>query len=65
MIDITTLPAYKNWKKELRDIEMLLNNSELTKRPYGCKCQTLHRKLSGDGCDECNPELANEWVGEE
>ena len=28
--------------------------------PYGCKCQTLAKKLTGDGCDICNPELAEE-----
>ena len=27
-------------------------------RPYGCKCQDLAHKVAGDGCDECNPELA-------
>ena len=29
-------------------------------RPYGCKCDTLSHKLTGDGCDECNPEMAEE-----
>jgi hypothetical protein len=29
-------------------------------RPYGCKCETLSNKLTGDGCDECNPEMAEE-----
>ena len=36
------------------------NSEGVKKGPYGCKCQTLHHKLSGDGCDECNPELAKE-----
>ena len=29
-------------------------------RPFGCKCETLSNKLTGDGCDECNPEMAEE-----
>jgi hypothetical protein len=29
-------------------------------RPFGCKCQSLSKKLTGDGCDECNPEMARE-----
>lgn len=23
--------------------------------PYGCRCQTLHHRIAGDGCDICNP----------
>jgi hypothetical protein len=24
--------------------------------PYGCRCQTLHQRVSGSGCDICNPQ---------
>lgn len=30
--------------------------------PLGCKCQTLGHRLTGDGCDECNPELVAEFL---
>lgn len=29
-------------------------------KPFGCKCTSLARHLTGDGCDECNPEMAAE-----
>ena len=25
-----------------------------------CKCKTMSEKLLGDGCDECNPEMARQ-----
>lgn len=28
--------------------------------PFGCYCQTLHHRVTGDGCSICNPELAKE-----
>jgi len=34
-------------------------------RPYGCKCQSLHVKVVGDGCDECNPDYMEGWDDEE
>lgn len=30
--------------------------------PLGCKCQTLAHHITGDGCDECNPELAAQFL---
>lgn len=42
-----------------REIEKLIWDEEVERR-YGCKCDTLAHKLTGDGCDECNPELAAE-----
>lgn len=28
--------------------------------PYGCRCQALAHRVTGDGCDICNPEMAAE-----
>jgi len=28
--------------------------------PFGCKCTELSHHVLGDGCDQCNPELAEE-----
>ncbi len=33
-------------------------------RPFGCKCQSMDHRVLGDGCDECNPELAAEIKAE-
>lgn len=35
------------------------------KPPFGCKCETLHHHLAGDGCDECNKALAIELLTDE
>jgi len=37
----------------------------LTKRPFGCKCETLREKALGDGCDECNKALVIEMLTDE
>jgi len=31
-----------------------------TPSPFGCKCTDLARHILGDGCSECNPEMAEE-----
>jgi hypothetical protein len=36
-------------------------NGKIIKRPFGCKCQSLRHKLTGDGCEECNPEYAKQF----
>lgn len=37
----------------------------LTKRPFGCKCETLREKVLGDGCEECNKALVIEMLTDE
>ena len=29
--------------------------------PFGCKCLTRAQHVTGDGCDECRPDLAAEF----
>lgn len=35
------------------------------KRPFGCKCETLTSHLTGDGCDECNKQMAIDLLQED
>lgn len=44
----------KAMKRDMAELNRLRELSE--RRPYGCKCPTLAAKLTGDGCDECNPQ---------
>jgi hypothetical protein len=37
----------------------------LTKRPFGCKCETFREKALGDGCEECNKALVIEMLTDE
>lgn len=30
-------------------------NCEVNRGPWGCRCQTLHHRIAGDGCDICQP----------
>lgn len=51
-------------------IERELNASQaeverLTKRPFGCKCETFREKALGDGCEECNKALVIELLTDE
>jgi hypothetical protein len=53
-----------------RELELELTASQaeverLTKRPFGCKCETLREKALGDGCDECNKALVIEMLTDE
>jgi hypothetical protein len=43
----------------IKALKELRKNKDKT-GPSGCKCQTLAHHLVGDGCDECQPELAKE-----
>jgi hypothetical protein len=39
--------------------------ARLTKRPFGCKCETFREKALGDGCEECNKALVIEMLTDE
>ena len=28
--------------------------------PYGCLCKSMHHHVTGDGCELCNPKMAEE-----
>lgn len=45
--------------------ELKAEVERLTKRPFGCKCETLRERAVGDGCDECNKTLAIEMLRDE
>lgn len=30
------------------------------KGPFGCKCQDMAHHVVGDGCSECNPDMADQ-----
>ena len=49
-------------KEDMREYKKMieLNSDGNKKGPYGCKCQTLAHHVTGEGCDECNPERAKE-----
>jgi hypothetical protein len=37
----------------------------LTKRPFGCKCETFREKALGEGCEECNKAFVIEMLTDE
>jgi len=58
------------WKAKAYEAEEMEGKHEaeverLTKRPFGCKCETLREKALGDGCDECNKALVIEMLTDE
>ena len=38
--------------------QRLYDDHKCGRGPFGCKCKTLSQAVTGDGCDECNPEYA-------
>lgn len=61
------LAAYKqtcDWLDEAgeRAAKAEAEVERLKKRPFGCKCETMREKMLGDGCDECNKQLAIEYL---
>jgi chromosome segregation ATPase len=50
-------------QKELKEAKAEVER--LTKRPFGCKCETFREKALGDGCEECNKALVIEMLTDE